>query len=884
MKGFTIFRLITLFCSLVFSAGSLLYVSSTQLSGAEESYVIAQQEIPFSYTLTGIVQAEETTPIKNPVSWKPVKHVVADGSYIKKDEIIAEFDPLYQDMQYEKMLIQKNVVDLELESKLIDIDEKSQKFEDQIKSKHGSLKVLLAKLKRLKSLPLQSDVTIAKGKLRVANLELEAAESEWVRAQDRYTKNFLSKTELQRYRYSLERKQIEQKHALESLAIIDRPADVWDVESLELQIKNVQLDIEKLEFEYSKQKEFITINKNSAQQGVKHFERRLKSSKEELEKLVVRSPIDGYVVYTDDFKRAVADNGGKMWRRRVFVNIPHVDGMYIHATIPEHLRQLISEGDRCDIYMPGIESAYVLGEVSEIDNQPQDIMSANGEHSWGSHDKNSGIKVYVMRIKPSGDVPPALKPQSHVQVVVYGKDNLATAVPAHYVVCKDENYYVSIDGIYEKVEGASINGWFQFKDDSLLGKEISLKGEFPINASDDNIVENSGGKLVLSGEVSAVREQSVRVQDIHRSAKVVELVEEGVFVEKGQQLIRLDDTDTKEELTKREEDWKNKTAEREREEEQIKITTVTGEIDVKHAQNNVLIAELALNKIKERKNEKSLLDSRRRLRLAQISLNESASVLERLRALPKDRVSRTELIKAERDHKRKTLLMEQADIQLTIVEKGVDYLALKTAEKNLLVKRLDLENLKNRLAYSLEVANGGLIRTRNRENHAKERYDHKNKELNNLVITAPVAGIVQYKVIYDSGSLGKIKKGSTLRQHLSPVSIADFDQTMVSLEVPEQAFTHIKEGSEVKVLIPSLGDHEFKGLVKTIDYIFKNKTRKDINIGLYANREPLGQSVFVAHIYLEVEDKELVKPGMQVHVHFPIDWPLNARVGGNDVN
>ena len=209
---------------------------------------------------------------------------------------------------------------------------------------------------------------------------------------------------------------------------------------------------------------------------------------------------------------------------------------------------------------------------------------------------------------------------------------------------------------------------------------------------------------------------------------------------------------------------------------------------------------------------------------------------------------------------------------------------MKTAEKTLLEKRLALENLENRLAYDLEVAKGGLIRTRNREDHVHERYKDKLKELENLNVKAPVAGIVQYKVIYDSGELGKIKKGSTLREHLSPVSIADFSQTMVSLEVPEQAFMHIEQGSEVKVLIPSLGDHEFKGVVKEIDYIFKNKTRKDINIGLYANREPLGQSVFVTRIYLKVEEKGLVKPGMQVHVHFPIDWPLSVTKGVDDVN
>ncbi len=858
------------FASLV----STMMISISSLCGAEV-YEITKIEIPFEYTLRGEVRAEETTPIKSAVSWKPVRFVVPDGSYVSKGQKIVEFDPLEQHAKYEKMLIQKNVVDLELKGRLLTIDDKSQKFADQIKEKEGRLLVLKAKLKRLKSMPLKTDVAIAKGKLRVAKLELDAAQKDWEKAKQRFDKGFLSKTELQRYDHALKRKQAEIEHKSTTLSLVDKPAEAWDVETVELQIKNAELELEKLRFENSKQKEFIEINKIGAQHDAKRFEQRLKRSKEELDKLVINSPTDGYIVYTERFKRDLAENGGKMWRHRIFLNIPHIDGMYIHGIIPEHLRQMIEVGNKCDLYISGADATYIKGEVSFIDKQPKDLKEAKGQIEWGNQ-QSSGIKVYTIKVKPLGESSPLIKPKAHAMVKIVGKKNLAAAIPSNYVVFKDDRYYASFNGIYEPIEGTPVNGWFQLKDESLIGKKVQLKGTFPLQSADETIVNNDSGQLTLSGEISAVKDIPVRVNHIHRSSKITELVEEGTDVKKGDLLFKLDDTESVEELTKREETLKNKVSEREKAEEELKITELNGNINLKLSRNNVRIAELEFEKRKANHNFRNIANAKLQHTLSKINLQESDSALKRLKNLPADRVSKTEMKKAERDYTRKQLLEERARLQLYISENGIDYFGLKRSERDLLSKRLSLESQEKRLAYELQIARGRIIRAKNSETHHRDRYDDMQVALENLTVNSPADGTVVYNVIWDSGELGKIKKGSTVRRYLNPISIADFSQTMVTLEVPEQAFPHVVKGGSVKIFIPSLGDQEFAGTIAEVDYTFKNKSRKDVDIGIYGNREPLGQAVFVVRIHLEGNNSDLIKPGMQVHVRFPIDWPLRS--------
>ena len=853
------------------------FPNSTQ--AAEGTYVIEKQEVAFSYQLRGVVKPTDLTPLQNPVSWKPVRHVVPDGSFVKKDDIIAEFDPLYQDKKYEKMLIQKHVVNLELEEKLNNIEDRIQTVQDQIKERSERLKVLNAKLARLKSLPLKSDVIIAKGQLRVAELELKAAQVDWKNAQERHAKGYLSDTELKRYEFDLKRKSAHANHKKQLLEVADTGAPDWDVKPVELQIESVQLELKKLNFEQKKQADFIEISKTGARRNSVNFDRRLKRSKEEVEGLTVKSPRDGYVVYTDDFKRALDENGGKMWRRRVFVNIPHIETMYIDAMLPEHMRQLIEVGNVCDIYIPGASAKHIIGNVDHIENRPQDITSIDGNVHWGSEDKDSGIKVYKMKISYEDSVS-KMKPYSNVDVTLHGKTKERPAVPSQYVVNKDGEHFISIEGVYTSVEGYAVNGWFMLSDDRLLGKNISLHGSFPLQSSDENVKADDQGQLLIQGEVAAASERYVSVGRIYRrSSKIVELVEDGAEVKAGDLLITLDDTETIEELQKREEEHKNKVSEREKAEEQLKVVISNGEIDLKLAKYSVEIAAWALKKQKENINKKSVADYKLRHELAKLDHLEAQSDWYRKKALPEDRISKTELRQSERDYKRKSLQLEKAAIQEYLVLHGVDYYALRNAEKVYEEKRLNYEGQEKRLQYNIEVERGLLFRSKRWESDALRRLDDIKRAQENLKIYAPADGTAQYKIIWD-GDLTKIKKGSSLRHRFKPISIADFSKSMVELEVPEEAFTYIALNDEVVVQIPSLGSKEFKGRVEEIDFIFKNKNRKDVSIGVYGNREPLGQSVFNVKVVLDVQDVGLVKPGMQAWVRFPVEWPIPV-VGAN---
>ena len=375
----------------------------------------------------------------------------------------------------------------------------------------------------------------------------------------------------------------------------------------------------------------------------------------------------------------------------------------------------------------------------------------------------------------------------------------------------------------------------------------------------------------------------IRVGEIYRRPKVVELVEDGVSCKKGDVLLTMDDTETREELEKREEELRNRVSEREKAEEQQKITKLNGEIKLSISENDLKIAKYNLRKIREAKNIRSVSSAKLNHELAKIDLQLSKEEWNRKKDLPLDRISKTELKAVERAFKRSQLREEKASLNLYIAENGVDYYGEKKAERDVLSAELSFESQKKRLSYDLEVANVNVMHAKNRENHAQERLGHIKRDLEGLKLIAPIDGTVQLKPIWD-GDLAKVKIGSTMRERFTPVSVADFSQCMVELEVPEQAFPYVKLGESVELHIPSLGKQSFKGVISNIDFTFKNKSRKDVHIGMYGNREPLGQSIFVVEIKLQVDDQVAIKPGMQVHVRFPVEWPISNKMSAMEVD
>ncbi|NRA37962.1 MAG: efflux RND transporter periplasmic adaptor subunit, partial [Planctomycetes bacterium] len=787
-------------------------------------------------------------------------------------DIIAEFDPMYEDKQYERRLIEKKAVELELKGNLLGIDNKAQSFNDKIKEMQGRLKVLRAKLERLKSLPLESDVTIAKGKLRIAQLEFASAEDEWERAQTRFAKGFLSQTELKKYQYNYQSVVVKLDNRKVRFGLAQRPTTDDELLIAQLELDNVQLELQKIEFENEKQKKFVTINKGDAERRVRAFVRELEKTEEMLNNLTVTSPVDGYVIHSERFKNDLRNNGGKMRKGRTFMEIPHADSLYIYAALPEQFRQLVSVGNMCSISTLGDDAHNYTASISDVGTQPKDVFHDDDNIKWGDA-KDSGIKIYDLKIIPEEDEQ-VLRPGTHSQIRIIGETRRGPAVPLRYVVIKDEQYYLSFDGMYTLVEGSPVNGWLMLKDFTLLSRTIQLKGVFPIEAADDSSLDNENGQLVISGEVSPVKEHDVIVGEIQRDTKVSELVEEGTFVEKGDVILQMDDVEIAKALTKVEEDLNSAISSREKAEEQITIIQINGDIDLKLQNNNMTMAQSRLNiqKAKTANDLMAIADRQLDVSLSLINKKQSEENLKRYQALPSDRVSQRDMVKAERDFKRKSLLYEKNEIRFYIQKHGYDYHALKLAEKNLLQQQLELESKTKRLDYDLSVGKKDLVRAKNHEERIRERHERHKKRESNLVVKAPMAGILQHKVIWD-GKLSKVTSGSVMRTYMRPVSIADFSHVVVNLEVPEMAYPYIKLGQSIEAVLPSLENKIISGTVDNIKYVFKNKTRKDIQLGLYSDREPLGKSTFSVKVKLNTTEHTDIKPGMHVQVRFPVAWP-----------
>lgn len=842
---------------------NLIIIFSLTLTVFCDDFKVNDKSMPYVLTTRGTSKALISHALMTPGNWLPISFIVPDGSYVKKGDPVAKFDSTDAEFDYKSLLFEKQVVEQQMKYELTEIDNDRLGKSDSLESQVDDLKVLKATLKKFKELPLLDEVKKSEGKMRIAKLEYEAALKEFQRDEDRYKRKFISKTELEQTTQNLKEKKAQLEYAEAILEYDKLPAPESTIRKLELQVANGQLDVDEVEYELGEMKFLQDFEKKTARAKKAIIERKLKLKKQDLENTVVRAPISGYVKHIEFGSKLGA--GSKYWKDFRFADIPDLTSIVFESQIPEDSRKFYKLNDPAEIYIAGRKDRPVKGYISQIAGVPIDIGEKEVRR-YGMTAKLTGIKIYRVQVKPY-KYESWMKPGMNADIKLFSEESFTyKSVPVKYLQIRDGKSFLPVNGIYKEVKGFVNQGWFMIESENFDTKTITLNGEF---LEDKNPEEDrAGGRFMTSGEVIPLKSTAVIVPDILGEAKITWIQEEESEVKKGDLLIKMGTAEIDQEIANVETkkatllntvNTLKKSAELKRRESKFKIESAKNLLEIKKIDKEV--AERGLD-------YKSAVSARLTYLKAKIDHENALSELVRIKAKKADFVSKSEVEKVERNAKRKKLQLELAKINFEQAKRGANCVQKSQAELDYLTQKVDYENYLSEKDWDIKERenelNNSKLRLSEIEIDLKDR--HQKKE--NLNMKAPASGIIRYEKVWDNGLIDKINIGTGLRERMLAMSIPNLDKLFIKVEVPEKYYKQVKKGLEVQIRIPSVSESIYKGRVESINYIFKPVARRDTRIGIYSSQEPLGETVFIANISLDLSGQK-VKPGVIADVYFP---------------
>lgn len=807
--------------------------------------------------------ARRQVVVSNPIRWSQFVYLVPEGSVVREGDLMFEFDlaaPEHRETSLEnRMEDQQNQVRVRLgnvEERIVSLRDELARLEDQ-------REVQRARLEYLRSLPRSEDVAIARGRLEVAERNLEAARVERDTAKSRLERGLVAPAILERAESALRIQAARAEHARNRLRTTSQPTHPHDLRVVELRIENLRLEAEKLEGEITSQEEILRIETRSAERQIQEIERELEEVREELRQGRVYAPRDGVVIYTSRLKRELT-SGGKPAKGMALAEIPEPDSIALRGRIPEDARALFRAGDHVDITLNPLPDAQFSGRLHSISSLPRDI--AEGDRGTGD-DTETGVKVYDVVIT-FDTLPPNLP------IGVYGTARLRTAdpvrgpaVPLSWVRVRDGRPHLSVNGVFVPVDGVSSGAWFVVPGEEVDLNRVSPDGEWPTRQTEEDLL--STDRVTATGQLEPLESVEVTAPAVRAwDLRVESLVPEDTRVEKGDQLAVLDSERLSNQLNNVESDVTRRTSQREAAEEELTSRRREARFQLTRAENLLEIrkleAELVETSVSASQLHQAMLDKE----VARENLASSRRELARLERTP-DLSSPVERKAREREVRRRELQLEQAEIELEKAKAGAGPVQRSQARLEHLRQKANLAQLQSSSTRRVRQAENRVRWRTRRERSRREQLEQARENIEALTVRAPADGIVKYENLWDGIGVSKLRVGLGMAGRTPMMRLSDSARMVIRVSVSERYVRHLAIGQNVQVRIPSEGSRIWEGEVVAIREFLEPTETGSLRAGVYANHEPpLEHAVGVEVLLRDSEEWDLT-PGAVSHVIFP---------------
>ncbi|HBS28415.1 MAG TPA: hypothetical protein DEB06_02955 [Phycisphaerales bacterium] len=375
-------------------------------------------------------------------------------------------------------------------------------------------------------------------------------------------------------------------------------------------------------------------------------------------------------------------------------------------------------------------------------------------------------------------------------------------------------------------------GWLAFKPSSNSeGQRIDI---VPASTISFEITATGNGDL-------RARKQTVLRSELEQNAAIVEVVEEGSRVSKGDVLVRLNADEIQTKLDDELLQLESAKSELVGAENAYQIQVSDNESALRQALLKVELNELELRKwqegeVKEQRT-KLQLDAER----AEREESRLKAKLERSRELftreflSKDELDRDELAYVEAASALQTTQLAQRVYEEFTYERDLKQKTSDVEESNAELERVQRRN-------ESELASKDAARTNRRRQFElrEERVAKMRKQIEAAVIKAPTDGLVVYATSLNqnmwNNENGTLEVGTEIRPNQEIIVLPDTTEMMAVVRIPEALMGRVRPGQNAVVTIDAALGKKYSGTVETIGVMAQSGGWRDPNVREYEVR------------------------------------------------
>ncbi len=346
---------------------------------------------------------------------------------------------------------------------------------------------------------------------------------------------------------------------------------------------------------------------------------------------------------------------------------------------------------------------------------------------------------------------------------------------------------------------------------SLGGDNNASESYYEVRRGDFLVSVNAGGTL------EAVNQEVIR-NEVDGNSRVIYIVPEGTVVKEGDLLVELDSAEAEEQLNQQKLSYEKAV-------QDFEAAKANLEIEQSQVQSQIDAAILATNFAYIDFKKFIEGDKLQQLRNAEISIQ---TVSESLK-IAQDRLfwsqrlfkegfeTKTKLEQDQLSVTNSLLNLEQARTELAMLQ-NYD---LPKLEEQFVSDLIEASNQLGRVILqstnSLNKAISDMITQSNSLILNKERLDKETEQLEKSKIYAPIGGMVVYaKSRSRFSSESMIEEGATVRKRQDLITLPDTSQMKVEIKVHESQVNKVKKGQTAFVVLDSMPDKRFKGIVSKV--------------------------------------------------------------------
>ena len=313
----------------------------------------------------------------------------------------------------------------------------------------------------------------------------------------------------------------------------------------------------------------------------------------------------------------------------------------------------------------------------------------------------------------------------------------------------------------------------------------------PLTEAQQEALAKIEQQILVSGEVRSTEVATVR-NEISGQSTIIEMVPDGKEIQKGEILIRLDDTAAREA-------YQNQ-----------RVVVAKAEAELQNVELRLAEAKSSLTS--------AIQIAEHRLKVAELSkamkLSEDGELAEAIASSERE-IALFEKLPELGNTGEATLRLEAAKAKKRLIKSYLRPLEAARLEKEILESKDAIQTVRSSIQGKIASLEGELETTKLAVNFSKETLDRLEKQLQDCIIHAPESGMIRYVLSSRGSPVAGV--GSQVRQGQMLLAIHDTKKLNIHLKVNEVDVNQLRRGQPVSVQVKALGDTLISAKITHVD-------------------------------------------------------------------